>query len=406
MANQPVRKIIQQTYNTLENVTERTLLIDGQNILEVSINGDKDTINEKGEHIGGIYQFFLQLKKFMTKIGYTFDNIYVFWDGKLSGKLRYELYPDYKAQRGKNYEANLHESDYNKSLDDFVRRTLAYSHKKRKMSGEDIKAKCKVDMDSHMSMLRQRQCIMEYLEELFIKQIWDSTDEVVEGDDLIAYYCLHRKKGEQIVIASGDRDLTQLINDNIAVYVPVINKYIHCRNYKDYFNVHYENIVLAKTLCGDSSDNIKGIKGLGEKTMLNIMPEMSDRKVTLDEFLKRTEELAEARANEKKKPLAVHTNILNRITEGCQGNKIYEINSKIINLKAPMITENCRSMMDEIDSAIDPEGRSISNLYSMIKRDGITMLYDVDVFSRFFIPFQNKIEKEKKKYQKFLTESK
>lgn len=396
---QPIRKEVREANPELTKKVSYTLLIDGQNLLLISANGDKERVNSNGEKIGGIFQFLIQMKKLLKL--YNFDNVYVVWDGKLSGKLRYDLYPEYKLNRGKDYERELTTTDYQKELDAFVRRTLKYYKGKKNQS--DIEKSCKDKFDDSEDIRRQKKCIIEYLEELYIRQLWDDGKEEVEGDDLIAYYCKTKRPDEKIVIASGDRDLTQLINEDIAIYIPIMNKFIHIRNYRQYFDIHHENIALLKILCGDSSDNIKGIKGLGEKTVINIMPEIQERKVTLEEFLERTANLKEERIKNKKKPILVYDNILNRVTEGCQKEKIYEINEKIINLKTPLMNERTLELFEEVIGApISPENRGLHNLQKLIKRDGITDLMDENRFVGFFAQFQEIITKEIKFYKKCL----
>lgn len=396
---QPIRNIVKEANPEATKKVSYTLLVDGQNILSISAKGDKERVNSKGEKIGGIFQFLIQMK-ILLKL-YQFDNVYVVWDGKLSGKLRYNVYPEYKANRGKDYERELSTSDYYKELDSFVKRTLKYY--KGKKAQTDLEKDCKDKFDESEDLRRQKKCVIEYLEELFVRQVWDSEKEEVEGDDLIAYYCANRKENEKIVIASGDRDLTQLIDENIAIYIPIMKKFIHIRNYREFFNISHENIALMKILCGDDSDNIKGIKGLGETTMLKIMPEMQDRKVELDEFLSRTKELSDKRVEEKKKPLQVYDNILNRVTEGCQKEKIFEINEKIINLKKPLMNESTIETLENIiDAPICPENRGLANLQKLIKRDGITDLLDDNRFVSFFAQFQEIITKEMKYYKKCL----
>ena len=78
-----------------------TLLIDGNCLLKKSITGAKDKFNSKGIQVGGIYQFIVTLRLLLkTK---EWDFVYVFWDGDLSGKLRFDLLPEYKANRDKAY---------------------------------------------------------------------------------------------------------------------------------------------------------------------------------------------------------------------------------------------------------------------------------------------------------------
>ena len=94
-------------------------------------------------------------------------------------------------------------------------------------------------------------------------------DEIIEADDGIAYYCSKIKDDEKIVIVTNDRDMLQLLHERIGVYVINLRKIVTIKNYNENFNHHYSNIKLLKILSGDNSDNIKGIKGVSEKTLIN-----------------------------------------------------------------------------------------------------------------------------------------
>ena len=78
-----------------------TLLVDGDAILKTSYYGAKN-MYYNGTHIGGLYQFVTTLRKVINEN--IVDKVYVFWDGAFSGKLRYHILPEYKANRGKDYE--------------------------------------------------------------------------------------------------------------------------------------------------------------------------------------------------------------------------------------------------------------------------------------------------------------
>jgi 5'-3' exonuclease len=154
---------------------------------------------------------------------------------------------------------------------------------------------------------------------------------------------------------------------------------------------------LKKILCGDASDNIKGIKGLGETTLFNNFPEFKEREVTLNEVIEKAKFINEERVKEKKKPLKWAENIVNRVTDGIQGEQIYEINDKVIDLKKPLLTDEAKKLMDNMMYApLDPEGRSFSNLYSLLIESGIDELRDENRFSSFFSDFKGLADKEMK----------
>ena len=388
---QPIKQHIQKNHPLSGGKDIYTLLVDGNNLLEISFAGDK-RVNENGVHIGGIFQFLLQLKMMLRL--YDFSHCYVFWDGDKSGQMRYRYYNDYKANRDKSY-SNDNISDYDKKIDDFVKRTLSYYNKKKILKNPEKEAE-------RESFNRQKERLMMYLEELFIRQ---NMDDESECDDLIAYYTLHKKSNEKIIIMSGDRDLTQLINDDVCVYIPTIHKFVTPKNHREIMGFHYENVLLKKIIVGDTSDNIKGIKGVGEKTFYELFPEVKERKVTLNEVIDKACSINNDRANKKLKPLKSCFNIINRVTDGIQGDKIYEINEKIINLKKPLMTENAINSMNEImNSPIDPDNRTPENLYKLIKEDCIRDLTEGDNFSNFFSVFNGIKHREIIMYNNFKNE--
>ena len=240
----------------------------------------------------------------------------------------------------------------------------------------------------------QREVIIDCLEELFVRQcMCDKT----EADDFIGYYVTHKKSNERIVICSNDRDLTQLIAEDVIVYVQSLKDFLTVKNYTKIEGINYQNVVLKKVLCGDTSDNIKGIKGFGEKTLLNNFDEITKRKVTLNEVIEKAKNINEERAKLKKKPLKWAENIVNRVTDGVQGSEIYEINEKIIDLKKPLMTDEAVEIIENIMyTPIDPEDRTLENLYRILLENDVEDLRDETKFSNFFNEFLYLIDKEKR----------
>ena len=381
---QPIPKRIQQNNPDVCKKPFNTLLIDGSNILELSSLGD-NTVSSSGKPIGGVFQFFLQLKMLLQKGNFRY--VYVFWDGQRSGQLRVNECVSYKANRDKEFDdANL--SDYMRE----VNRRVDYMYKRFVKKEDPVKLQEKQKQKDIFYW--QRDIIMQMLEELFVRQcVCDET----EADDFIGYYVSHKKPNEKIVIVSNDRDLTQLIADDVIVYVQSLKQFINTKNHTDIMGYNYQNVVLKKMLCGDASDNIKGIKGVGEKTLLSNFEEIKKRKVTLEEVIERARLINEERVKEKKKPLKWAENIVNKVTDGCQGERIYEINEKIIDLKNPLMSDEAKELLDSIMYApIDPTDRNMENLYNIILKYDIDKLKDPTTFGNFFSEFMYLIDKEKK----------
>lgn len=361
-----------------------TLLIDGSNILELSSSADH-TLSGRGIMYGGIFQMLLQIKLLLQKGNFRY--VYVMWDGTNSGQMRYKLNSQYKSNRDKNYdEDDL--SPYMQAVNEKIKNMHNYFFKKQ----DPIKL---AERKKHKDLFYwQRDVIMECLEELFIRQcLCDYT----EADDLIGYYIAHKKPNERIVIMSNDRDLTQLISDDVIVYVQSMKKFISTKNHTEIMGYNYQNVVLKKIICGDSSDNIKGIKGVGEKTLFDNIPEFKTRKVELEEVVDRVRKLNEERVSNKKKPLKWAENIINRVTDGVQGDMVYEINRRIIDLRNPLMSDEAKELMDSIMYApMDPDGRSLENLYNIILKYDIDKLKDPTTFGNFFSEFVTIMEREKK----------
>lgn len=367
-----------------------TLLVDGSNILKLSMSACRQT-SSNGKEVGGIFQFLLQLKIMLQKG--NFRHVYVFWDGENSGELRYRLNSDYKGNRDKNYdESEL--SDYMKEFNAKVRSMQDYfcgKHKSEKPRRSD-------DTEKEL-FYEQRDVIIQCLEEMSIRQCMC---DLTEADDFIGYYVTHKEPNERIVIMSNDRDLTQLLSDDVIVYVQSKKMFLTVKNHRKETGYCHENVLLKKMLCGDASDNIKGVKGLGEKTLLANFPEICERKVTLDEVIRKASAINETRQAEKKKPLKWASNIVDGVTDGAQGGRLYEINEKIIDLRRPLMTTESIELLESImHEPLDLEGRSYSNLYKIICESGVDELCDEQKFSTFFGEFKNVTFNEEKYAKSF-----
>jgi len=384
---QPIPKKIKEKNPELGVKTFNTLLVDGSNVLELSSLGDK-TMSSKGKRIGGIQQMLLQIKLLMKKANFRY--VYVFWDpNEEGGYYRYLLNNEYKANRDKNFTVDEGLSDYMKEYNAKLRSMQNYFFNKKRKEKTDEQKKDKE------IFYEQREVLMNCFEELFVRQC---LCEKVEADDLIAYYVNHKVPNERIVIMSNDRDLTQLISDDVIVYIQQKKKFINKKNHTEEMGYYYENVLLKKMICGDSSDNIKGVKGVGETTLLKNFPELKKRKVTLDEIVDGARKINQEREKNGKKPLLWAKNIVEGVTDGAQGNRLYEINEKIIDLKHPLMSDEAKELMDSLMYApLDPEGRSYDNLYKILSDAGVEELTNPSTFSNFFIEYTYLIEKEKKK---------
>lgn len=328
----------------------KTLLVDGNNLFKIGFHGVRDLYSD-GDHLGGIYHFINILRRFLEE--HDHDKVVVFWDSNSS--IRKSIYPQYKANRRQD-----------------------------------------MNEDKYQSYLNQQSRIKEYLEEIFIRQV-----EMInnEADDLIAYYCKVAVE-EQIIIFSADKDLTQLINENISIYSPVSKQY-----FKNGDNIiinkveipHY-NVLLCKIFTGDKSDNIDGIEGLGEKTLIKYFPQVQEKPCTIEELLDI------ARNIPQKKPIKTLSNILTGKTKSTiLGEEFYNTNKQIVDLSTPLITDDGKTLVEQIyRDSIDPTDRGYKNLMRMMMEDGLFKYLpkDDEAWVNFLTPFTKLIRKEKRNTNK------
>lgn len=108
----------------------------------------------------------------------------------------------------------------------------------------------------------------------------------LEADDVIAYVSkLYSKASRQVTIVSSDRDFLQLIDSNIQVYSPIRKVLFDHEKATEFLQVLPENYNIVKTILGDGSDGLAGVKGVGIKGLVKEFPELVENpKLTLDEF--------------------------------------------------------------------------------------------------------------------------
>ena len=330
----------------------KTLLVDGNNLFKIGFHGVREYYHE-GKHIGGIYHFVNAIRRFLSEQNY--DKVIVFWDGENNSSQRRLIFPEYKENR---------------------RQTLNESKKE--------------------SFEWQKQRIQAYLEEMFIRQV--SIDDT-ESDDLIAYYC-HISEDEFKTIYSSDKDLTQLISENVEVYQPM--KKITLKNgdlvpLKD-ISIPHQNIATFKIISGDKSDNIDGIQYMGEKTFVKLFPEIVDNVVSVDDIKQRAEELH----NTDKDNRALQNLLSGKTRRGVFGEEFFEINKKLVDLSQPLLTEEARETIELYHKEnLDPDGRGYKNLMRMMMSDGIFKYLPKhdNAWVEFLTPFMKLTRKEKRRFK-------
>lgn len=305
--------------------SDRILIVDGLNafirswtvVPQMDINGN---------HVGGIVGFIRSLKAIMRDVKPS--RVIIAWDGKGGSQKRRSVYAEYKA--GRKPRTNR-EYDFGETPE-----------------------QSQINLKSQYSKLRH------YIDSLGITQI-DIDD--IEADDVIGYLCCHIWPSIDKVIMSTDRDFLQLVDNHTLVYSPTKKLFYTASVIRETFNVLPENFIYMKALIGDTSDNIKGFKGIGEKTVVKLFPFFSDRQTDANEII----EYAKNNINKNKKYRDI-----------AEGRDVFIGNIQLMQLTTPNISsQSIRKIKYAVDKSLNTPVMSAFKL--ALLRDGI-QITDVDLF--------------------------
>ena len=205
---------------------KKILLIDGSSLIFRAFYAIRNLTTKDGVFVNGVYGFLNMYYKALELINPT--HVFVAFD-KGSKTFRHNEFADYKGTR------------------DNAPNEITYQFGILK------------DLLSSMNV--------NYLE----------LDEY-EADDIIGTIAkLAQKEGFEVDIFTGDRDYLQLVDDNILVYLTKKGiseiKLMNTESILEEYDLSPKQLIDVKALQGDSSDNIPGVKGVGEKTALKLIQE-------------------------------------------------------------------------------------------------------------------------------------
>lgn len=304
-------------------LNDHILVIDAMNMLIRSFSLLK-AMSPTGHHIGGLVGFLRSLG-YVTRI---FDptRVIVVWDGKGGSANRKNIDPNYKANRA----------------------TSRITH----WGLYDTKA------EETEALIGQLFRTKDYLECLPLQQIMM---EKLEADDIIAYLAQQAdKNNKKITIISSDKDFLQMVNKNIEVYAPVKKKTFTADNIEEELKVIPENYNIVKALLGDNSDGLKGVKGLGIKTIISEFPDVVTKpNISLDYVF----EVCEEKLESKK----IFAKIIH------EWDKV-ETNYKLMNLHESVLDDNEKSTILDIvkEDIPDLQSGAFLHLLENDKIEGIT----------------------------------
>ncbi|MFJ7971081.1 DNA polymerase I [Psychrobacillus sp. NPDC096389] len=205
---------------------EKILLLDGNSLAYRAFFALPLLTNESGIHTNAVYGFTMMLQKIMEEENPT-HMLVAFDAGKTT--FRHSTFGEYKGGRQKTPPELSEQFPYVRKLID------AYGIKRYEL-------------------------------------------EMYEADDIIGTLSKQADaNGQQVVIVSGDKDLTQLATENTTVYITRkgitdIEKYTPA-HVEEKYGLTPLQIIDMKGLMGDASDNIPGVPGVGEKTAIKLLKE-------------------------------------------------------------------------------------------------------------------------------------
>ncbi|MBE7092312.1 MAG: DNA polymerase I [Clostridiales bacterium] len=207
---------------------KKTLLIDGNSLINRAFYALPILSTDEGVYTNAVYGFLRMFYKAVDE--YQPDNIVCAFDVK-HPTFRHEKYADYKAGRKKMPE----------------------------------------ELVPQIPLLKE-----------VLKQLGVFTFEIkgFEADDIIGTYCrLCEEENSLAAVLTGDRDSFQLISPYVSVWFTKkgISEIVTLtpENLKEYYGVEPWQVCDLKALMGDSSDNIPGIQGVGEKTAITLIQKYS-----------------------------------------------------------------------------------------------------------------------------------
>lgn len=252
----------------ISNIKKRILVVDILNQL-IRAHCKIDIINEQGQFIGGAVGFFRILGHIIRNT--KPDKVFCCIDGRNGSVRRRRIYKDYKEGRTPIKGVYTH-------------RYIGNGENSTIIDEKDI-------------IEREAMFVIDVLKQLPVTYI---EIDNLECDDVIGYLTYYFKEDKEniVIIASSDKDYYQLLNDNVIIYNPQRRTFYSQQDLYEEFGIKNPvNFLYLRTIVGDDSDNIHGIKGLGYKNTKRYFPQLYENENPIDynEFVQMIE------ANEKYK---------------------------------------------------------------------------------------------------------
>jgi len=275
------------TYNS------RVLILDGTNSFIRSYCA-VPSMDDDGNHVGGMVGFLKSLGLAIRTFKPT--RCIIVFDGKGGSQRRRKVYPQYKANRKPP-----------------IRLNRAYDMTTEEQDRENMKWQL-------VTLIQMLECLPVTIFAL----------DNVEADDVIAYLSqIVTQEGGDSIIYSTDKDFFQLAASNVKIYNPVKKKTFSEDVILEDYGIHPKHFHFFRALDGDKSDNIDGIKGVGEASVRKYIPEITDPTSVIS-----VDMLAQKYANQKKVPKIIQSILNNR--------DVVERNLHLMNLHEGIMSNDAR----------------------------------------------------------------
>ncbi len=165
----------------------------------------------------------------------------------------------------------------------------------------------------------------------------------VEADDVIGTLAIQAvKAGHQVLISTGDKDIAQLVNDDVTLINTMNSSLLNPQGVIDKFGVPAERIIDYLALMGDTSDNIPGIPKVGPKTAVKWLTQYG----TLDEIVSHADE------------------IKGKVGENLRDNlEQLALSRELVTIKCDVKDESLTTEIDDLKPA-KPDTEQLKQLYS------------------------------------------
>ena len=300
-------------------------IVDGLNLFLRSYSAFPQ-MSSHGYQMGGCIGFLKSMQRLCREFQPL--RVYVTWEGGGSSRRR-KLYPEYKATRKPG--------------------------RLNRFYGDDIP-------DSEDNKKHQLITLLAILKNVPVCQVYVSD---CEGDDIVAHLCRGPlRNADNKIIVSADKDMYQLLDDKTKIYSLYRKRFIASEDLFGEFRIKSHNFALAKCLCGDDSDNIPGVKGLGFKTVAKKFPMLGgDETIILQELL----DYASSHTGESA--------VYKRVADSAE---IIRRNWQLVHLDGSMLSHDQSNRVEHIVNTFELKIDKMSFVRSLIK-EGVND-FDADSF--------------------------